>query len=473
MLEGIGTLSQAAYIRLYSCWNIASFALLFYKELKHSDGLQPVVFIALVAIQYVGLNGLVTSIGLDEGEQYYLVSSNVTPYLGKSVWFLSLEHILILSGYFLIDYKNRYKPLPKMMNIIMGANIDYEKWAIRLYMGIWALRIIDYVIPLASLTSVLAGFANRGQLVVLTFLSYSLLRKKTSKVVRLYWLYWGIIVLEVFLVLNHGMKEEIIINLVPYAIYLLIGYRGGAFSFSAQLVTKLCLLGVVVVYGIFPYVAIFRSISKKHHISWSEVEVSEALSQYKDYIFSEGDFENADTSEISSDYFLSRAGSISSNAWSIHYAETHKPVYIYFYYCLARSVPRFLWPDKPPNAIGNMMYEMAGGNSNWEQKALSGSASSKQSVAITIGFIGGTYFSLGLWAALLFPFFAGGFVCWYWRRLKPMVGYNIIAIWAMYALIMTFLIDFESFIDGGANFYIISLMYLFIARKVFPMKRFA
>lgn len=53
-----------------------------------------------------------------------------------------------------------------------------------------------------------------------------------------------------------------------------------------------------------------------------------------------------------------------------------------------------------------------------------------------------------------------------------MISYNIIAIWLMYSIILVILKDFESFIDGGVIFYIISLFYLFLARKVFPMTKF-
>lgn len=466
LLGDTNVMSQASYVRLYSIWNILSFVFLFYKELKLSDGLQPIVFIALITVQFIGINGLDLSSRLYDGEAIYLVSSNVTPYLGKSVWFLSLEHILIISGYYIVDYKCRRHPLPKVISLIKKTNIDYTKWALRLYVFIWGLRIIDFIIPLTSLTSVIASFANRGQMVVLTLLAYQLLKDRTPRIERIY---WCITIVEIFLVLNHGMKEEILINLVPYAIYLLIGYKGGVFPLSTKLVTKIVVLGVVTIYGVFPYVAIFRSISEKKHIPWSEVEVNEALSKYGDYILKEGEFKDSDSGEMSTDYFMSRAGSIACNAWSIHYAETHEPVYRYLYYGFARSIPRFLWPDKPPNVIGNMMYELAAGNSNWEQKAL---RNGMGEVSITIGFIGGIYFSLGLWAAICAPMLIGMFICWYWRELEPMISYNIVAIWAMYGLIMMLLKDFESLVDGGINFCIISMFYVFVFRKAFPMTKY-
>lgn len=468
-LDDSTVMSQAEYIRLYSYWNIVSYAFLFYKELKLSEGLQPVIFIALITIQFVGLNGLSIANQLDEGETFLFVSSVITPYLGTSMWFLSLEHILILSGYYLVAYLNRNKPLSTPIQLIRETHIDYVKWALRMYVFVWALRIINFIIPLASLTSLLVGFANKGQLIVLTFLAYQILKKSDPKITRLY---WAITVFEIFLVLGHGMKEEIIQNLIPYIIYMIIGYKAGIIQLSSKLILKLSLLGIVVLFFVFPYVAIFRDISNRKHISWSEVEISEALSEYGDYLFKDGRYKNADQSEMSTDYLMSRAGSIGCNAWSIHYAQHHEPVYKYFYYCAAMAVPRFLWPNKPPNVIGSMMVFFAGGNSNWEDIAIRKYNAGENVFSVTIGFIGGAYFSLGLWAAFLLPFIAGMFVCWYWRILQPIMSYNIIALWAIYGLISMILQDFQAFVDGGFTFYISGIMYVFLARKVFPMTKF-
>lgn len=403
-------MSQAEYIRLYCYWNIASYVFLFYKEVRLSDGLQPIIFIALVTIQFVGLNGLSIANELKEGETFYFGTSNITPYLGLSLWFLSLEHILILSGYYFIDYKNRRNPLPDPAVLIQETNLDYEKWALRLYAFIWCLRIIDYIIPLASLTSVLVAFADKGQILVLTFLSYKLLKSGSNKILKLY---WSITVLEIILVLGHGMKEEILTNLVPYLIYLLIGYKSGKFTIYPKILLKLTIVGVFAIYVVFPYVAIFRHISSKKNLDWSEVEVTEVFSSYADYILKEGEFKNTDVSEMSTDYMMMRAGSIGCNAWSIHYAQTHKPVYSYFLYTAGMAIPRFLWPDKPPNVVGNMMYRLSRGSSNWEQEAINSYYAGEVNTSVTIGFIGGIYFSLGLFAALFFPFLpvylSGGF----------------------------------------------------------------
>lgn len=463
-------MSQYHYLGIYSVWTIATYGWLFYKELTLSDGFQPVVFIALVTIQFLGLNGLSISLDLADGETFYFVRENITQYLDKAMWFLSLEHILILSGYYLVDYIRRRKPLPDIMNLVERTNINYPKLALQLYGVIWFLRIVNLILPLSSATSLLVGLADRGQMVVLTFLAYQMLKKPNKSVT---WNYWIITILEILLVLNHGMKEEILLNIVPYLIFLLIGYKSGKIPFSAKFILKLSLIGVVTIYVVFPYVAIFREIANKKHLDWSEVSVTEAISKYNDYILSNGEYSKTATSSYSSDYLLSRAGSLGANAWSIHYAENHSPVYQYFIASISRAIPRFLWPNKPPNVIGNMMYRMASGDKNWERNALNAYYNNEKTVSVTIGFIGGAYFSLGIIGAIFLPFIAGLFIAWYWRKLEPLLSYNIIAIWTAYGLIMMILKDFEALVDGGITFYITGMVMIFLAYYIFPMRNFA
>ena len=60
-----------------------------------------------------------------------------------------------------------------------------------------------------------------------------------------------IVAVEVALVMNHGMKEEIIRTLVPYCIYLLIMYKAGYAKFNGRFLMKVGAVMVFVVYFVF------------------------------------------------------------------------------------------------------------------------------------------------------------------------------------------------------------------------------
>lgn len=458
---------SATFLLMLSCWNCASYAYLFYEEIKLSPYFHPFIIFPLIAIQYIGLNGISLYFDIIDGTPIYFGIYKVNSYIGQGALYLTLEHFLIFMGYYYYDrkrMKHSHDYWTDYFNISSPA-IPYFKWAIIIYIAVWLIRILYGILPLASISSIFSLIHTQGQLISLTLLIFLMFHENTDKsVTRTFWL---ITIIEIIYVLGGGMKEGILQNILPYIIYLIAGYKSGKIPFNAGLLTKIALLFVFVVYVVFPYINIFREIADRKHIPWGEVTISETLSEYADYILGEGRYDDETVaSDKGLEYVMSRAGSIACNSWSIHYAQENGLQTKYFYYCAMAIVPRFLWPDKPPVAIGGMMYRLATGHSDWEQSG------ARSNVAVTIGFIGGSYFSFGVVGALFFPLFTGLFVCWFWHFLRGRIYYNPIAIWAFYTIIKTIFKDFENFTDGGFVFYAWSIAYTLIIKHIVPLDKY-
>ncbi|MFC4674417.1 hypothetical protein ACFO6W_11990 [Dysgonomonas termitidis] len=458
---------SAIFLLFLSCWNCVSYAYLFYKEIKLAPYFHPFIIFPLVVIQYIGFNGINLYFNMVEKIPIFFGIYEISPYITQGALFLSLEHFLIFLGYFYYDrIKMKYsEDYETDYTNISSQEVPYMKWAVIIYIIVWLTRILYGILPLSSISSIFSLVYTQGQLVPLTLLVFLMLKNDTNRNVKR--LFWLITVIEIVCVLGYGMKESILHNILPYIIYLIAGYKSGKIPLDTKLLTKLGLLFVFIVFIVFPYINIFREIADRKHISWNEVTVEETIFEYIDYVTGKGLYSNENqTTDKGLEYALSRAGSIVCNAWSIHYAQENGLQPQYFYYCATAIVPRVLWPNKPPVAIGGMMYKLATGHNDWE---ISGA---KSHVAVTIGFIGGCYFSFGIIGTLIFPFIAGLFVCWFWHFLRPRVPFDPIAIWAFYTIIKTIFKDFENFTDGGFVFFIWSLVYVFLIKYISPFNKY-
>lgn len=458
---------SADFLLLLSVWNCVSYSYLFYKEVRYSLYFHPFIIFPLVVIQYIGLNGISLYYDLVAKVPIYFGIYKVNPYITQGAIFLTLEHFLIFLGYFYYDrikMRNMEDYETDYLSII-NKGLPYMKWVIISYLAVWLVRILSSFIPLTSISSIFVLFQTQGQLVSLTLLVILMIHDDNNHfVTRIFWLITGI---EIVYVLGLGMKEGILQNILPYIIYLIVGYKNGTIPLNTRFLLKLLLLFIFIVYIVFPYINIFRGIADRKHVSWNEVTVEETVSEYIDYITSEGIYSKTNTtSDKGLEYALSRAGSVVCNSWSINYAQENGLQPKYFYYCASAIVPRILWPGKPPIVIGGMMYKLATGHNDWETSGV------KSRTAVTIGFIGGCYFSFGIIGALLFPFIAGLFVCWFWHYLRCRIYYNPIAIWAFYTIIKTIFKDFENFTDGGFVFFIWSIAYVLFIKYFLPFNKY-
>lgn len=458
---------SAVFLLILSLWNCFSYLYLFCLEATRSPYFHPFIIFPLVAIQYIGLNGISLYFDVIAGKPLYFGIYDVSSYIAQGALYLTLEHFLIFSGYYFYD-RRKMKNLDEYKLDYMSlynVELPYLKWSLRIYFLVWFIRLLAGFVPLASISSLFVLFQSQGQLVALTLLVFLKLHDNTNSLVnRSFWL---ITIIEVIYVLGFGMKEGILQNILPYIIYLIIGYKNGMFSLNVKFILKVLLLFVFIIYVVFPYISVFRSIADRKHISWDKVTVKETVSEYIDYTFSQGIYDDKNTtSDKSLKYALSRAGSIVCNSWSINYAQEKGLQTKYFYYCASAVIPRLLWPNKPPVVIGGMMYRLATGHSDWETSA------SKSRTAVTIGFIGGCYFSFGIFGALLFPFMAGFFISYFWHFLRTRLYYHPIAIWAFYTIIKTIFKDFENFTDGGFVFFIWSIAYIMIIKKIIPFNKY-
>lgn len=452
----------ASFLLILSIWNCISYLYVFYIEAKLSPGFHPFIIFPLIAVQYIGLNGISLYFDLTAELPIYFGIYKVNDYIAQGALYLTLEHFLIFVGYYYYDHKKmREKDIYETDYFGMfNEGVPYLKWCIIVYVLVWIVRILSSFLPLVSISSIFSLIRSQGQLVSLTLLVFLKLRNSENRIInRMFWL---MTIIEMIYVLGGGMKEGILQNILPYIIYLVVGYKNGSISLNFHFILKLSVLFIFIIYVVFPYISIFRGIADRKHISWDKVTVKETLSEYIDYITDKGIYSKENvTSDKSIEYALSRAGSVACNSWSINYAQEQGTQPKYFYYCATAVVPRFLWPDKPPVIIGKMMYSLATGHSDWEKSG------AKSKVAFTIGFIGGCYFSFGFIGAIIFPFIAGFLICIFWHFLRCRIYYNPVAIWAFYTIVKTIFKDFENFTDGGFVFFVWSAAYAILIKYYF------
>lgn len=455
------------FLLLLSVWNCISYAYIFYIEVKYAPCFHPFIIFPLVVIQYIGLNGINLYFNLETDTPVYFGIYKVNSYIAQGALFLTLEHYLIFFGYFFYDRIKMRKSenYNKEYLNAFNKNLPYITWSIISYLLVWGIRILSEFVPLTSISSIFALLKTQGQLISLTLLVILMLHNKDNNIAKRF--FWSIIVIEIIRVLGSGMKESILQNILPYIIYLTVGYKSRKILLNGRFILKLILLFIFIIYVVFPYVSVFRDIANRKGVSWDEIKVEEAISEYIDYMTNEGHYSDEYAiSDKGLEYALSRAGSIVCNSWSINYAQKNGLQPQYFYYCASAIVPRILWPDKPPVAIGGMMYKLATGHKDWETSGI------KSRTAVTIGFIGGCYFSFGILGALFFPFIIGIFVCWFWYFLRCRIYYNPLAMWAFYTIIKTIFKDFENCTDGGFVFIIWSIAYVLIIKYFIPFNNY-
>lgn len=433
-----------------SIFNIVIYALILYYEFRETEDFHPFMLMLIASIQFAGFNGISVFNTISSGENIFFGIYDITDYITKGALFVSLEHLLIYLGFVIAD--KRIKPSNKITIIenLYKTNTNYFKWAINFYILVWFIRLIGLMIPISSISSILVNLTNQGQLLTLILLLFSYIKTNRKKYLYIHWL---IVIIEISLVLSSGMKEVIIQNLIPYVIYLFIQYKVNKKIINIKFITTLSVIGIFVIFFIFPYVSLYRQ------INWTEgknASVSEVFSEYINYI--KGDSKYSTNSENRSiDYMMERAGSIEQNTFPIMYADKYGPTPKYLYYTLIAFVPRIVWQDKPPIRLGLMMHSLAIGKEDWENTNTSGAA-------FSIGFIGACYFTLGLWYAILMPFFMGYLITKLWYFYKLRIGSNLVALWGIFAIIAVINKDFEAFSDGGIAFCVWNFIYYLIIK---------
>ena len=449
-------------IFLYSLWNVISYIWLFIVELKYAPDFHPYQILAIITAQFVGINGISLYLKLIDGENLYFGAQLVNDSLYLGIIYLSLQHIILFAIFFIFENRHREdkRKIPKIADRIKSSNINYFSWAIYFYIFVWLLRLLALVIPLVSISSVLVGLTVNGYSITLFLLTFSMLQEVTSNRAKIW--HWLIVVIEIVLVLNHGMKEEIIRPLVPYCIYLIISYKAGYSKINFRTVLSVALISIFVIYFVFPYVSIFRSLSIRSGRSWSQISTTEAIVEYEKYIKKEGLYAK-DDEERGMDYLINRAGSIGCNAFSIDYSKKYGNNLKFFSYCCYALIPRVIWPNKPNVVIGGMVDSLVRGESNW----LTAQQSDSYGNSLSLGYVGSCYFCLGFWGAIILISFQSFFIWYIWDFIKRTMLYNLVALWMFTGLVYILLKDFESFADCGLNFIVFNLIYLFICKYIY------
>lgn len=459
MSYAIDLSKESGFILLYSLFNVISYGWLFVQEMRYAPDFHPYQVLALVSMQFIGLNGISLYEDLVNNRDIYLGNSRIDEYLYLGMLFLSFQHLVLYAVFFLMEKRHATEHKRMFADRIKHSKINYWRWAKTSYLIIWTLRVLSLYIPFASISSIVVNIINYGHLLTLYLIIFAMIKSPKNGMYKT--IHWAIVLIEIALVLNHGMKEEIIRTLVPYCIYLIIMFKNGYQRLNAKLVTIFALIGFVVVGFVFPYVSITRSISLRTGKLWNEIPTEKVFDEYLRYLNGEDSYAN-DDEERGIGYMMNRAGSISCNAWSVNHAREEGIEPMYLAYCLSANIPRMLWPNKPDVVTGVIAYAMVNGESNW----INAKREHVQSTSISLGFIGSCYICLGFFGSIIYLIFISWFIWLLWDTCRKKMTYNIVMLWAFISLITILLKDFENFADCGINFIIFNTIYILICKFV-------
>jgi len=443
------------FVLLYSIWNIVTYTLLFYGEMRYAPDFHPFQILALAAIMFIGVNGISLYSDMRSGEELFFGIYIVNDCIAQGMLFLSLEHIILFGTFYFLEHK--YGNSSSMIaERIKDANVDYFRWAIYSYIIVWTLRGVNQLYPLDTVSSVLVEITTTGPMLTLLLLLFAKLENPYRNGIM--FLHWVIVLLEIILVLNHGMKEEIIRLLVPYCLYVLIEYKsGGKVKIKFSSAITIGILSIFVIAFVFPYISLFREISNRTNREWNQVSVSETFDAYEDYVAREGKYEN-DKENRSIGYVVDRAGSIVSNAWSVDNAQKEGTKPDYFMYCLMAPIPRIIWPDKPVILTGSMAHQLTIGAADWMDE----SNAKEDKTSISLGFIGSCVLSLGVYGGILLASLMSVWIWYVWHVSRKKLHNNVIAMWMFLAYVSLILKDFEGLQDCGINMFFINAVYIII-----------
>lgn len=451
----VGRGNNAFFVLVYSLWNTLSYGWLFLSEMKQAPDFHPFQVLTLSSIMFIGLNGLSLSFKLIANEPIIYYGQMVDDIVYLGIIYLSLEHILLYIVFFYFEKKRDLQgKTPKLLESIKSTNVDYYEWAKKIYIIIWSLRLLKIIVPLGAIGSAIDAFANDGYHISLLLFLFAYLKDSSRKKCIQY--HWAVIVIEVFLALGHGMKEEIIRPFIPYLVYCILAYKANVLKLSPKFIARIAVLGVFVVGFVFPYISIFRSISVQTGKEWSDISVTETLSAYVDYVL--GNPKYHDDEGRGAEYLASRAGSIVYNSWAIDYTKSNGAEPAFFAYCAIAAVPRVVWPGKPPMLVGGMIDHLINGDAAW----LVPGDISEYGNSATLGFIGASYLSFGFWGAMLHVLLVAVFLSLLWQFIRKRLHYNPLSILVLMNMLFLVLKDFEAFQDCGVGFIATNTAYALI-----------
>ena len=442
------------FVLLYSVWNIVTYTLLFYGEMRYAPDFHPFQILALVAIMFIGVNGLSLYQDIRDGEELRFGIYAVNDCIAQGMLFLSIEHILLFGSFYYLEQRYE-KSSSKVAERIKKTDISYLSWATYSYILVWILRVVNQLYPLDTISSILVNITTIGPMLTLLLILFERMRNSNKKGIML--LHWMIVLLEIILVLNHGMKEEIIRLFVPYFLYVLIEYKSGGVKIRLSSIITIGILSIFIVGFVFPYISLFRDISNDTNREWSQVSVSETMNAYEDYIAQEGKYWN-DKEDRSIGYVIDRAGSIVCNAWSVNDAQKDGTKPEYFMYCLMAPIPRIIWTEKPVILTGAMAHQLITGSVDWMNQ----DTAKDEKTSVSLGFIGSCVLSFGVYGGILLVSLMSVWIWYVWHVSRKKMHNNVIAMWMFLAYISLILKDFEGLQDCGINMFFINAVYIAI-----------
>ncbi len=454
-------------ILLFSIWNIFIYGWMFVQEMKYAPDFQPYQILLLVCVQFVGLNGISIYNNLEAGIPLKFGMYVIDDVVFLGLLYLSIQHLIL----FYVFYKFEKRRLSKkthnicIMEQISRSNIDYAKWAMISYVLVWTLRALSYIIPLVSLGAFIVNLSSYGYMLSLFFLLFATI-KNPKRTGYMKW-HWIIVVIEIFIVFSFGMKELIIRAFIPYCVYIIIMYKGGSRRINLSTLRSLAIIGTFVVLFVFPYVSLLRDISSSSGREWKDVSTTEVLDEYFSYLDGTSRYVDEEGNK-STDYLMSRAGSIGCNAWCVYYAQQNGPTPKFIQFCALGIIPRALWPDKPAMVIGGMIARLSIGDESW----LKADETNEYHNSASFGFIGSCYFSLGFWGAILLIIAHSVFLWIQWDFCRKRLYYHPLALWCFISSVFVLLKDFEAYQDCGIGVTILAVGYMLLSKFVFTFSRY-
>jgi len=434
----------------YAFWQFLVYGKLLVSELK-SPGLSMLSMYFMGALLTVALPSYSYAVGLLGDKRFYCLDTyEITDFVFHTSAAMNIYYSLFIL--LLTWFSNNRLFIVDIHQVAKKYNLFFL--AIIMYLIAFVFRAIPF---LGMISSSLEQFASSLPLLVIFLLAiYCGLAPRKDKY---YWLFMVILILEIANAFINGMyKGGIILNAAMYVLYYYLHTRtmGKKLINNSTIAFGIIFL-VFILYIVYPFIVIKRIESGfQLNGDGSETKEVDNMDIFIRVLTLDYEFDELGTGgDDAGDAFTGRMSAVYANAFFYEdaYRNGHHSEILKM--SMSKTMPRFLWPEKPEGDDGNMTYDYM------MSKEFNPLATSSN----FIGIFAGAYFWGGWPAALLMCVFNAWVLALLLKTCFSDLE-NIFAWLIITMLLMPMMRCFEESCDGGLRNDIFYLIYAALVKGV-------